>query len=72
MTCGYYSIDKRILHRILMESLDKYWPRPSATAVGVRPSHPIGRYLIEVILFANPRRCYVLECSDWDGLPASE
>lgn len=74
---GYFmSIDKRILHGILMRSLDKYWCRPSGD--GRRWCDRLDRelidYLIEIILFRNPTEgCYVLgRASDWDGLPASK
>lgn len=74
---GYFmSIDKRILHRILMRNLDRYWNRPSGD--GRRWCDRLDRelidYLIEIILFRNPTDgCYVLgKPSDWDGLPASK
>lgn len=74
---GYFmSIDKRILHGVLAQGLDRYWNRPSGDG---RPwSERLDRelidYLIEAILFRNPvQDCLILgRPSDWEGLPASK
>ena len=74
---GYFmSIDRWVLHGVLMRELDANWRKVSGN--GRRWCDRLDRglidYLIRVILFRNPvSDCIVLgQQSDWDGLPPSK
>lgn len=74
---GYFmSIDKQILHGILLRGLDRNWNKRSADGRRwcERLDRELVEYLIRVILFRNPvSSCVVLgKASDWEGLPASK
>lgn len=74
---GYFmSIDKRILHGILLRGIDSNWNKrsPDGRRWRERLDRELVEYLIRVILFRNPvGNCVVLgQASDWDGLPASK
>ena len=74
---GYFmSIDRWVLHGVLMRELDANWRKVSGN--GRRWCDRLDRglidYLIRVILFRNPvSDCIVLgQQSGWDGLPPSK
>lgn len=74
---GYFmNIDKRILHGVLLQGLDRHWNKPSGDGRlwSERLDRELIDYLIEVILYRNPvTDCIMLgRASDWKGLPASK
>lgn len=72
---GYFmSIDKKILYRLIMKTLEEYWQRYPGTGPAWNETVETVRFLVRTIIFKDPtQNCEIRgDRHGWDDLPPSK